>query len=123
MQSVEAGYYNWVIYDVLLEHFSTGNKNSFYLKNLMQVYRKWESSLPVFAEDVPTEMRNNIRSIDAKRLAKLIRRLSQRGFADREIIRTVDYYIDLLQTKEIKKQKRFLLLKIQFERIFHSKQS
>jgi len=123
MQSVNAGYHNWVIYDVLLEHFSSGNKNMFYLKNLMQVHRKWENTLPVFTEDMSTEIRKNIHSIEAKRLAKLIRRLSQRGFDDREIIQTVDYYVDLLQTKEAKKQKRFLFLKINFERIFHSKKN
>ena len=55
LQSIIAGYKNYVIYDVKVEHFSRGGTNILYFRNLILVYKKWEKYLPLIGENVTDE--------------------------------------------------------------------
>ena len=39
-QAVIAGYNNYVVYDILLEHFSEGNRDAAYYVNLTNIHKK-----------------------------------------------------------------------------------
>ncbi|MDD3322130.1 MAG: glycosyltransferase [Paludibacter sp.] len=121
VQSIMACYSNYVVFDILLEHFSDGDMNSQYYINLIKIYKKWEEHLPLFYTDIPGEVRINIGKTETKLLGKLIRRMSQTGFKTNEIIRTAKSYVKLLNTQAAKKQLNFIRLKILFEKLFHSK--
>ena len=119
IQSKVAGYNNYVIYDILLEHFSEGNKTKQYYTNLIEVFKKWEEYLPLFS-DVSNNTRININKIEAINLAKLIRRSARVGFETKEIIQQAQYYASILNTNEAYKCLRYIKLKILFERVFNS---
>jgi len=36
-----------VIFDIILEHFSTGNKNSLWVKDTFRLFKKWKQYLPI----------------------------------------------------------------------------
>ncbi len=120
MQSIVAGFSNFVVYDILLEHFSEGNKDIIYYKNLISIYQKWEKALPVFSQDVSEKGQQNLKKIETTRLAKLIRRLARVRFENDEIRALAEFYSTLLGLKGLKKQSNFLQLKILFEKIFNS---
>ena len=120
-QAVIAGYNNYVVYDVLLEHFSEGYRDAAYYVNLTNIHKKWEKKLPLFSYDEPDQIRSDIDLTEAKILAKFIRRLARAGFTSAEIINYASYYVNLLNTPEAKNQMRFIRLKILFERVFNSK--
>ena len=120
-QSILAGYNNYVVYDILLEHFSEGHRDAFYYVNLINIHKKRENSLPLFCEDVSNETRLKMDKIEAQRLGKLIRRMARTGFTNQEILRNAKYYVDVLNTKLAKEQMNFIRLKITFERVFNTK--
>lgn len=120
-QAVIAGYNNYVVYDILLEHFSEGNRDASYYNNLTNIHKKWENKLPLFSNDEPDEVRKNMDSAEAKILAKYIRRLARTGFSVAEIVSHATYFANLLNTKAATNKLRFIRLKILFERLFNSK--
>lgn len=119
-QSVLAGYDNYVVYDILIEHFSEGNGNAQYFSNLIKIYKKWEEHLPLYCADVPDDIRAKTDQLNARNLAKVIRRLARTGFKTNEIINFARYYANLANTEETKSKLNFIRLKIIFERIFNS---
>lgn len=120
-QAVIAGFSNYVVYDILLEHFSEGNRDASYYNNLTNIHKKWENKLPLFSNDEPDEVRRDIVSIEAKILGKYIRRLARTGFSVAEIVSHATYFANLLNTKAATNKLRFIRLKILFERLFNSK--
>ncbi len=122
-QAAVAGFNNYVVYDILLEHFSEGNRDASYYINLTNIHKKWESKLPLFNIDEPDEIRKNMDSAEAKILAKYIRRLARTGFSVAEIVSNATYFSNILNTGVAKNKLRFIRLKIIFERIFNSKKN
>ena len=120
-QAVIAGFNNYVVYDILLEHFSEGNRDASYYINLTNIHKKWENKLPLFSNDEPDKVRKNMDSAEAKILAKYIRRLARTGFSVAEIVSHATYFANLLNTKAATNKLRFIRLKILFERLFNSK--
>ena len=120
-QAVIAGYNNYVVYDILLEHFSEGNRDAAYYVNLTNIHKKWENKLPLFSYDEPDQIRSDIDLTEAKILGKFIRRLARTGFSVAEIVSHATYFANLLNTKAATNKLRFIRLKILFERLFNSK--
>lgn len=120
IQSKVAGYDNYVIYNVLLEHFSEGVKTKQYYTNLIKIFRKWQKDLPLFADDVSNNTRKNVGEIEVKNLAKLIRRLARVDFETKEIVQQAEYYATVLKTKGTYNCLKFIKLKILFERVINS---
>ncbi len=85
IQSVVAGYKNYVVFDILLTHFSEGSMNAQYYTNLLKVYKKWAGNLPLSASDVPDKILNNFNKLENKLFNKLIRRLIKVGFSKKLI--------------------------------------
>ncbi|NLD99565.1 MAG: hypothetical protein GX640_06800 [Fibrobacter sp.] len=119
-QAINAGFENYVIYDILLEHFSEGNMDERYYTNLIRIYKKWKNFLPVFSKDFAIHNQSELIEIDEKRMGRLFRRMSRRNFSSKEIVETIKYFIDSFPPGEAKKKIRFLYLKIFFFRLFQS---
>ncbi len=111
-QSIVAGYNNYIVYDVLLEHYSAGKKNFQYFYNLIQVYKKWENCLPLLSRNSYEKYYQNLSSIENKRLKKLIKNMIVTGFKTQDIISNIKHFANLLDTPEAYKQLKYLKFKI-----------
>lgn len=120
-QCTIAGYTNYVVFDILLEHFSEGNMNAQYYSNLIEIYKKWESHLPLYPPDVSDEIKANIGNIEIKMLEKLLRRMARIGFTCTLIIQNIQYFAALLDTKKAVKLTKCIRLKIAFEKLIKCK--
>ncbi|OIP81068.1 MAG: hypothetical protein AUK44_10800 [Porphyromonadaceae bacterium CG2_30_38_12] len=120
IQSVVAGFHNFVVYDVLLEHFSEGFKDKRYYTNLIKVYKKWAAYLPLVTADLSNNTLLHIKEIENRRLKKLIRRMAKTGFSIDEITSTYSFFIDMLNKKGIFFKLRFLKQKIFFIKLYKS---
>lgn len=99
LQAVSLGLKNYVIYDLELEHFSKGNPDAFYYRNLIKVYKKWENHLPVTGGNTPESIAASVRRIETNGLAKLMRKMVRRKFSTEEIIDEIGYFTRMLKLK------------------------
>lgn len=95
IQSVVAGYKNYVMYDIDVEHFSRGNPDKKYYSNLIDVFKKWENELPVFSNSNKLK-KGYIRRSERKGVFKLLNKLARRKFAENEIKEHILYFANLI---------------------------
>jgi len=100
IQSIVAGYTNYVMYDVDLEHFSHGKPDAHYYRNLIAIFKKWEKYLPLIGKNVTDEQRNHIPEIEEKRLSRLIRLMTRTGFTTDEIIKESTYFANVIGSEK-----------------------
>ncbi len=118
IQSIHAGYYNYVVFDIDIEHFSIGNMNGIYYRNLIKVFKKWENQLPLFEHKISTEEKKQLlQPIEEKNLLLLIKRLCRVGFNSTEIYDLVEYYAHLIKSNKTIKRLKYLKLEVFFTRI------
>lgn len=97
IQSILAGYLNYVIYDIKVEHHSHGNMNIDYKRSLIKVFKKWEGHLPLVEHKISDEEKEQILPlIERKRLYRLLKRLIRTGFPTNEIVEVISYYTKLI---------------------------
>lgn len=111
-QSIVSGFKNYVVYDILLEHFSAGKGDARFYNNLITISKKWEKHLPLFSNDSKEEIRRDIDNIELRRLSNLIRELTITGFSKKSIIMHAQYFANKLGTEEAKDQLKHIGLKI-----------
>jgi len=116
LQSIMAGYTNYVIYDIKLEHFSGGKTSMLYFRNLISIFKKWENNLPIIGDNITLEERLKIPEIEKKKLYQLTKKMVRKGFGIEEIKTEVTYYADMIS---FKKACRFLSVRIFFIRLFN----
>ena len=118
IQSIVAGYYNYVMYDISLEHYSKGNMNTTYFRTMLKVFKKWENYLPIIEHNVSDEFKlKQIPIIERKNLAKLTKKLVRTGFKTYETIDIVRYYSHKIQSNKIINSLIFIRLNLFFIRI------
>jgi len=100
IQSVLAGKTNYVIYDVLLEHFSRGTPDASYYRTLIKVFKKWEKCLPLFDRNFPEGLQNKISEIEKKGIRNLSNKLVRRGVPTKEILAEKIYFSNLIGLKQ-----------------------
>jgi hypothetical protein len=120
VQSVLAGYNNYVVFDILLEHFSEGNMNASYYANLIKVYKKWQDKLPLFTSDISQKDIIDISNTEIKMLEKLIRRMARTGFSTREITADTSFFIESLKNKGVETNIKNIRTRVFFTRLFNS---
>lgn len=120
VQAAMAGYNNYVVFDILLEHFSEGNMSAQYYANLIKIYKKWKNYLPLFTPDIPKELKDDIGKIEIKMLKKLIRRMARSGFTTREIVSDTKFFISNLKNNGVDVDIKNLRLRIFFTRLFNA---
>ncbi len=121
-QSIVAGYTNYVIYDLLLEHFSFGNRTSEYYANMIQIYKKHERYLPLFACDILDESQVKVNALELILFGKLIRRMSINEFSTNTIIETAKHFAEILNNDKAKKELKNLRLKVFITKLFRKPQ-
>lgn len=104
IQSFVAGYTNIVMYDIELEHFSSGTMNIDYLQTIERIYKKWEKHIPLFERKISEdEKKSALSKVETKRLDKLFKTYI-RCNADYSIIREkISYYSQLAGVRAIYK--------------------
>ena len=120
IQAVIAGYKNFVVFDILLEHFSEGNLNAQYYANLIKLYKKRKDYLPIFTPDIPEDIRKNILNLEKKMLDKLLRRMARLGFSTQDIITDIRFFGDSLKKNGVNVQLKNIRFKILFTRLINS---
>ena len=116
IQSTVKGYVNYVIYDMDLEHFSRGKTDAQYFRNLISVFKKWESYLPLHLKDISEKQLHEISKIEENNLFRLIKKMVRKGFRSTEIISEASYFAGIIGSK---KAVRYLGLRIFLIRLFN----
>lgn len=117
LQATVAGFTNYVVYDVSLEHLSRGKPDKNYYKNLIRVYRKWENHLPLMGMNIPDDMKNNLREIEFRRLKTLINRMIKTGLNTSDILNELRYYARYIDSSRATYLKLFIHVNIFFTRL------
>ena len=116
LQSIMAGYTNYVIYDIKTEHFSGGKTDILYFRNLISIFKKWENYLPIIGENITLEERMTIPKIEKRKLYQLTKKMVRKGFEVEEIKSVVNYYSDKILFARAAK---FLRIRIFLIRLFN----
>jgi len=107
-----------VMFDVSVEHFSIGNMNGEYYRNLIKVYKKWEKKLPLIEHKISTEdLKNLVPKIEEKNLLRLIKKLIRAGFSTKETIDLITYYAYLINSTKAINRLKYLYFQILFIRV------
>lgn len=122
IQSYVAGYKNYVVFDILLEHYSEGTMTGSYYQNLVRIHRKWMEHLPLFAPGVTPEEKNDLNALKTRLLGKLLRRLVASGFRYHEIAAEIKYFSQFINQSDRNKTLRYLYLKIFMQRLIKTPQ-
>lgn len=85
IKSSLAGYQNYVIYDLTVEHFSGGKTNQEYYKNLIYIYKKFEKQLPVIGKTISNEQLSALPMLEKKNLNQLTKKMVRKGFSIKDI--------------------------------------
>jgi len=123
LQSTIAGYTNYVIYDIELEHFSRGQFDGMYIRNLIAVFKKWEKHLPLIGQSITDEKYNEINKLEEKRLLKLMKKMIKYGFPTTEIIRDITYYSEIIQSPKLTRKLKTIQFSIIFKRLLYCPQN
>ncbi|MDD3490824.1 MAG: glycosyltransferase [Paludibacter sp.] len=99
IQSAVHGYQNYVMYDIVMEHFSRGNPNADYYRALIKVFRKWKNSLPLFSREVKPGIIRRIGWIDCRGLTKLLCKMVRRNMPVNEIATEITYFSNTLKLR------------------------
>lgn len=102
IQSVLTGKINYVMYDILVEHFSRGTPDADYYRSLIKVFKKWEKSLPLLSSDFSENLRNKIQVIEKRGIRNLSNKLVRRGVPTTEIMAANIYFSRLIGLKQNK---------------------
>lgn len=119
IQSTLAGYTNYVVYDVILEHFSKGNADALYYRNLITIFKKWNKHLPLIGENTSKKSITKIDIIEEKGLYRLLVKLTRRGFSTKEIIEEITFFGNLIKSKKLKFIRTTIYLQVFFIRLFN----
>lgn len=103
LQSSIAGYTNYVIYDIKLEHFSKGKTDILYFRNLISIYKKWEKYLPLIGENITADERKQVLQIEQKKLYQLTKKMVRKGFEIDEIVAEISYYAKIIGSQKATK--------------------
>jgi hypothetical protein len=116
LQSTIAGYTNYVIYDIKVEHFSKGKTDILYFRNLISIYKKWEKYLPLIGENITADERKQVLQIEQKKLYQLTKKMVRKGFEIDEIVKEITYYAKMI---DFDKATKFLKFRIILIRMFN----
>jgi GT2 family glycosyltransferase len=78
LQAHNAGFRNYVVDDILIEHFSRGNFSTEFYQNTFKVFEKWNKHLPVHVKELTTlqaeaEIKRNIGRLMGHTLKVMLR--------------------------------------------------
>lgn len=95
LQATQAGYVNYVAYDILLTHNSSGQINQNYYQQLINTYRKWQDHLPMTVPALRNET-TIIQKAELKQLRRLQQKLINKRFSVHSVIQLTYEYTQLI---------------------------
>lgn len=119
IQSAVNGYRNYVMYDIVLEHFSRGNPNDCYYRALIKVFRKWKNKLPLYSKEMQAVTSRRIAWIDYRGLTKLLCKMVRRNIPVHEIANEIEYFTDSLELRFPAVRKFWILPEIYLMKLVH----
>ncbi len=119
IQSKVSGYKNFVMYDIVLEHFSRGNPNADYYRSLIKVFKKWKDVLPLYVDGTSTQIIKNIDLIEYRGLTLLLGKMVRRRMPTKEIKNEINYFTDNLHFKFAKFRKLYILPEIYLLKVLY----
>jgi len=118
LQSKVAGYYNYVMYDISVAHYSRGNFNATFYKSLIAVFHKWDKFLPIFEHSITTEEQKRLTPIyESKAIRKLLKRLVRARVNTKDIIEIYSFYAKITGSKRHIFSLNFLRERIYYVRL------
>ncbi|MDD2995689.1 MAG: glycosyltransferase [Paludibacter sp.] len=117
LQSINFGFKNYVVFDILIEHFSNGNRNYQYYQNQTQLFKKWTPILPLFVNDEKGYIEKNIHTIEKKALSRFAKNLARSGWRYSNIYKELRLYSQIVE-QPADYTLSFLLLEILSVRLF-----
>jgi hypothetical protein len=96
IQSIVAGYKNYVIYDITIEHFSGGRTDILYFRNLIKIFKKWEKFLPLICNELTESDIAQIPDLEKRKLYQLTKKMCRKGFSIKEIETEISYFSQLI---------------------------
>ena len=112
IQSTVRGYENYVMDDIVLEHFSRGNPDASYYRNLINIFKKWNKHLPLIKKNASVSETVRIHKIEKKGLSRLLGKLVRRGFSTNEIIPIISYFANQIDLKNKKLRIKTIRLEV-----------
>ncbi len=86
---VNIKYINYVIYDVLIEHFSQGKKDEAFLKSVLEFEQKWKDSLPLSLEPLTPK---KTMQLEGYALTERLIQMKRTGYKKRERWKLIKKY-------------------------------
>jgi hypothetical protein len=94
IQSINAGYKNFVVYDVDIKHFSKGNFDTKYIYGLLKIHEKWAEQLPIFESSFSeSQIEKILYKAERSTLLRLRKRMVRAGIKLNEINPIIDKYL------------------------------
>lgn len=123
IRSASAGFQNYVIYNIDIEHFSKGSPDKSYYQSLIQVFRNHREHLPL---SVKTLNPAQLRKLEKSGLNRLIRKMLVKGFDTDEIMQVYIEFSELISKSQKKSmyfrcKRRYLQTIITFIRLLIQK--
>lgn len=120
MQSIAQGCDNYVMYDVLLKHFSRGNRDTDYYRAMLRVFKKWSGHLPFSGLEIKKNQTIDIAKIEVKAISNLLAKMARRDFHTHEIIAEIEYFTQLLGLRSLRFIPSLLKTEISMVRLLNS---
>lgn len=93
IQSIVAGYYNYVMYDVSLTHYSKGKFDATFYKSIINICEKWKKFFPILEHNISDVGQTHLlQALENKSLRKLLKKLIRADIPVRDIIDIFTYY-------------------------------
>jgi GT2 family glycosyltransferase len=111
LQSKLAGYKNYVVFDVLIEHFSSGFKSKDWIKEWFKLEEKWKNHLPIMSSPYSSEQ---IEQIQEKSFFRLVKRMLKVKMPLSEVIEKSSVILNEIFPVKSKKHLIFWIYKTKF---------
>jgi len=120
IRSASAGYQNYVMYNIDIEHLSRGSMDVNYMRSLISVFKKHQLLLPLSTCYLSASSK---KKAEYEGLNRLVRKMTIKGFSSAEIITVYSDFRVLTadddQIREISRWNRFIVhLKVRIIRYF-----
>ncbi len=118
LQSIVAGFRNYVMYDISVDHYSRGNFNATFYTSLMKVFKKWDAHLPMFEGSISVEEQKRLAPIyEKKAIKKLVKKLVRASVKTKDIVEIYTFYSKITESKKHQFFLNFLKMRIYYVRV------
>lgn len=116
LQAHTAGFKNFAINDILIEHFSIGYHNKGWVINAMALSDKWKDTLPLSLQPFSAE---HLKKIEYRYMtSNFVKYMIRAGYSNKECTQTIAKYLEQQEYVDRKHFARTIFLKTLLVRLF-----